>query len=172
MPPAGLDQVTDIATTYAFTAWNFASDFLIVLILFVLFFVFAWYVGRGAFVSLLLSFYGGYAIYSVFPYKAMLPDSTALTALLAEVGVYLAFTLVFFFIIKRLIVSDFLYIGGFGLFILALLAAGFIMSLAYHVFPVSLVYQFTPALDLLFAPAQYFFWWFSAPVIGLLFLAR
>ncbi|MDP1689594.1 MAG: hypothetical protein Q8L52_00070 [bacterium] len=165
-------QVNTLATKYAFTIWNGASDFLIIIILFALFFLFAWYVGRATLLSVLLAFYAAYAVYVTFPYTSFLPSAPALTALLAHVGFYLALSFVFYITLRRVVVSDFLYVGIFGTIILSFLAATFLLALAYHVFPVADVYRFTPAVDLLFAPKAYFFWWFAAPGIGLFFLAR
>lgn len=168
----GLAKVNDLATTYAFTAWNAASDFLIIIILFGVLFLFAWYIGRATLVSVLLAFYAAYAVYVVFPYAEYLPTAPAMTALLSHIGLYAALALLFYIILRRVVVSDFLYVGIFGTIILSFLGATFLIALAYHVFPVADVYRFTPAIDLLFAAKQYFFWWFSAPAIGLFFLAR
>ena len=168
----GIAQVNTLATHTALTVWGSASDFLIILILLSVFFLYAWYVGRGPFVAVLLSFYCAYALYAVFPYMSYLPTAPAMTALLAQVGLYAGLALIFYIILRRVVVSDFLYIGIFGLIALSFLGAAFLLALAYHVFPVASVYQFTPAVDLLFAPNKYFFWWFVAPAIGLFFLAR
>jgi len=168
----GLAKVGELASNTAFTTWGLASDFLIVLILLLAIFIFAWYAGRGPLVSFLLSLYAAYAVFEVFPYSSYLPTEPAMTALLTQVGLFLAFVILFFIILRRVVVSDFLYIGILGLITLSFLGAAFIIALAYHVFPVSEVYKFTPAIDLLFAPVKYFFWWFIAPAIGLLFLAH
>ena len=168
----GIQQVSTLATNTALSVWNSASDFLIILILFSMFFLFAYYVGRGPFVALLLAFYCAYALYAMFPYMSYLPTAPAMTALLARIGLYVAFSLAFYIILRRVVVSDFLYIGIFGLISLSFLGAAFLLALAYHVFPVANVYDFTPAIDLLFASKTYFFWWFTAPAIGLFFLAR
>ncbi len=165
-------QVNTLATHYAFTIWNSASDFLIVIILVSIFFLFAWYIGRGQLVAVLLAFYCAYALYMMFPYMSFLPTGPAMTALLAQAGLYAGLTLAFYIILRRVVVSDFLYIGIFGLIALSFLGAAFVLALAYHVFPVALVYNFTPAVDALFAPKAYFWWWFVAPAIGLFFLAR
>lgn len=167
----GLAKVNDLATTYVFTAWNAASDFLIIIILFSVLFLFAWYVGRATLVSVLIAFYAAYAIYAIFP-ASYLPTAPAMTALLSQVGLYAALTLVFYIILRRVVVSDFLYVGIFGTIVLAFLGAAFMLVLAFHVFSVAGVYNFTPAVAALFAPKAYFFWWFSAPAIGLFFLAR
>lgn len=165
-------QVNALATHTALSAWNFGSDFLIIIVLVLLFFIFARGVGRGPFVALLLSFYCAYALYFTFPYMQYLPTAPALTALLSQLGVYFGLSFLFYVILRRVVVSDFLYIGLFGLLILSFLGAGFLLALAYHVFPVDSVYHFTPALDLLFAAKAYFWWWFAAPAIGLFFFAR
>ncbi|MDE2173083.1 MAG: hypothetical protein KGJ31_00560, partial [Patescibacteria group bacterium] len=163
-------QVNALATHTALSVWGGASDFLIILILLSVFFLFAWYVGRGPFVAVLLAFYTAYALYVAFPYMAYLPTAPAVTALLAHIGLYMALTLGFYIILRRVVVSDFLYIGIFGLIALSFLGAAFLLALAYHVFPVASVYHFTPAVEILFAPKQYFFWWFIAPAVGLFFL--
>ncbi|MFA6502655.1 MAG: hypothetical protein WCT45_00140 [Candidatus Paceibacterota bacterium] len=168
----GIAQVSTLATQYSHTVWNFASDFLIVLVLFAVFFLFAWYIGRATLVSVLLALYAAYAIYVAFPYASLLPTAPALTALGANIILYAGITLLFYIVLRRVVVSDFLYVGIFGTLILSLLGATFLLALAYHVFPVAAVYNFTPAIDVLFAPKAYFFWWFSAPAIGLFFLAR
>lgn len=168
----GIRQVSTLATHTAMTVWNGMSDFFIVLIVLSAFFLFAWYVGRGPFVAVLLAFYCAYALYAVFPYVSYLPTAPATTALFAHIGLYLALTIIFYVILRRVVVSDFLYVGLFGLIALSFLGAGFLLALAYNVFPIASIYTFTPAIDILFAPKAYFFWWFAAPAIGLFFLAR
>ena len=168
----GLAQVNTLATHTALTVWSGMSDFLVILVLFAVFFLFAWYVGRGQLVGLLLALYAGFALYKEFPFVSILPTAPALTALGAQVGLYAALVLAFYIILQRVVVSDFLYIGIFGLIALSFLGAAFLLVLAYHIFPVASVYSFTPAVNLLFAAKEYFWWWFIAPAIGLFFLAR
>lgn len=167
----GIAQVSTLATNTAFTVWSAANDFLILIALFAVLFLFAWYVGRGPFVALLVSFYAAYAIYVLFPYTSFLPTKPPMTAFLGQVGLYAALALVFFLILRRTIVSDFLYIGIFGLIVLSFLGAGFLLAVASHIFSVTSFYTFTPAVAALFTSSN-FFWWFSAPAVGLLFLAR
>lgn len=174
----GISQVNTLATHTALTVWNSASDFLIILIVFSVFFLFAYYVGRGPFVALVLAFYCAYAVYAMFLiYMPYLPTAPEKTALFARLGLYLGFTLAFYIILRRVVVSDFLYVGLFGLIALSFLSSAFLLALTYHVFTdasiqFSSIYTFTPAIDLLFAAKNYFFWWFTAPAIGLFFLAR
>jgi hypothetical protein len=165
-------QVSTLATHTALSAWTITDNFLIVIILLVALFIFAKYIGRGAFFALLISFYAAYAPYVIFPYTSFLPTTPASTSILAHAGLYAALVIIFFIILRRVIASDFLYIGNVELIILSFLGAGFLIALASHVFLISSVYQFTPAISALFSPDKYFFWWFSAPAVGFLFLAR
>lgn len=167
-----LTQVTALATDTATSALNMASDFLIVLVLFAILILFATRVGRGPFVASILAFYAAYGVYLAFPFMSALPSAPALTAVLSRAGLFIGLSVIFYIILRRVVVSDFLYIGLMGIFLLALLASGFIFALAYHTFSITTVYQFTPAIDMLFASKDYFFWWFIAPAIGLFFLAR
>lgn len=169
---SSLEGVNAIATNTAMSVWGLAGDFAIVLVLVAVFFIFAWYVGRGPFVSVLISFYGAYAVYTIFPYMSYLPSAPASSAVLANIGLYAALAVIFYIVLGRVVVSDFLYIAVLGLAALSILAAGFLLALAYHVFDVTQVYQFSPAIDTLFAAKEYFFWWFVGPAVGLFFLAR
>lgn len=168
----GLAQVTTLATSTAMTVWNGASDFLIILILFGAFFLFTWYMNYGQLVGLLLAFYAAYALYATFPYLSSLPSAPVSTAIYAHIGLYLGLSFLFYLIMRRVIASDFLYVSLVGIAALSFLGAGFLLALAYHVFGATQIYDFTPAVDLLFASKEYFWWWFVAPAIGLFFLAR
>lgn len=167
-----LSQLTSLTSHASFSALNLGTDFIILLGLVAFFFGFAWYVGRGPFVAIMLSYYGAYAIYFAFPYEQYLPQAPALTALLAHVALYTALGFAFYVVLRRVVVSDFLYVGNIGLIVLSLLASTFLIALAYHVFPVASLYHFSPAMDVLFAPKQFFFWWFIAPAVGLFFLGK
>lgn len=165
-------QVNSLASTTSHSAWGFASDFLIVLVLVGFFFIFAWYVGRGPLVAILLSYYGAYAIYTAFPYQNLLPSAPPITAFLAHALLFAAIGFIFYIILRRVVVSDFLYVGNLGLIILAFFASAFIISMLYHLIPITGLYHFTPAMDLLFAPKSLFFWWFIGPAVALFFFAR
>ena len=103
-------QASTLVTHTALSAWTITNNFLIVIILLVLLFFFAWYIGRGAFVALLIAFYAAYAPYLIFPYTSFLPTTPALPSFLAHAGLYIAIVLIFFIILRRVIASDFLYI--------------------------------------------------------------
>ncbi len=173
MPDASsIAQVTAVAVPLATSVWSSVSDFVIILAMVLVFVMFSRYVGRGPFVGVILSFYTAYSLYAAFPYMSFLPTAPAITAVATHVGLYLGLVFVFYIILRRIVVSDFLYIGSIGLIVLSFVAAGFLIALAYQIFNITTVYHFTPAIDMLFAPKEYFFGWFVAPAIGLFFLAH
>lgn len=173
MPDAtSIAQVTAVAAPIAINAWNAVSDFLIILVMVLVFIMFSRYVGRGPFVGVLVSFYTAYALYIAFPFMSFLPSAPAITAVATHIGLYLGLVFLFYIILRRVVVSDFLYIGSLSLMLLSFTAAAFLLVLAYQVFDITSVYRFTPAIDMLFAPKELFFAWFVAPAVGLFFLAH
>lgn len=167
-----LTQASELITYSALNAWTVASDFLIIIVLVLFFALFSRYIGRGPFVGLLLALYAAYAFYIAFPYGNILPTAPQSTALFTHLGLYAAFVVLFYIILRRVVVSDFLYIGIFGLLILSFLAAGFLLALAFNVFPVNGIYNFTEPVASLFEPSKYFFLWFAGPAVGLFFFAK
>ncbi len=150
----------------------FANDFFIALIVFIGVFSLAYYQGRGRFIGFILSLYVGYAFYIVFPFKSLIPTSSATVTLTADVILFLVFVFIAYSILNRIVMSDSFLVGTFGVVILSLCITGFLLALAYHVFPVRSVYTFTHATDALFVAKTYFFWWFIAPAVALFFLVR
>jgi hypothetical protein len=170
-----LSQVTNLTGGTVGNFWTLGSDFLVVILLFVLIFLIAWWAGKAFIISFLLSLYTGYAIYSVFlkaSFLSYLPQSSPFITLGEMVGVFFVLCLIAFFIIHKALVPDFISIGFFGLLILSFLATGFLLALAFHSFPVVPLYSFTPEVSSIFAPDEYFFWWFAAPLAGLFFFVR
>jgi hypothetical protein len=165
-------QVTALATSSAVSVWAIIGNFLVLLVLMAALILFSRYIGRGPFVALLLAFYAAYALYAAFPYASYLPTAPALTAVGVRVALYIALVFMFYIILRRVVVSDFLDIGSLGLILLSAAGAAFLIALAYHAFSISTVYHFPSSIAMLFAPAKYFFWWFLAPAVGLFFLAK
>ncbi|MEK7604520.1 MAG: hypothetical protein AAB442_01870 [Patescibacteria group bacterium] len=173
MPDASsIAEVTSIAGPLASTLWHSISDFVIILVIVLFFILFSRYVGRGQFVAVILAIYSAYALYVAFPYESYLPQAPEITAFATHLGLFLALAFMFYIILRRIVVSDFLDIGSLSLIFLSFLIAGILIALGYHVFDITNFYQFTPPIDALFAPKEYFFWWFVAPAIGLFFLAH
>ena len=166
-------QVSNIATSAAANSWGLISNFLVLVGLSVLFILFS-YRSRGGIISLLVAFYVGYAIFLVFPYTQSIVSSGSdpLTKAVISIVLYIACCIVPFMFIERLAS------GGFGIlsvlprFALSIFAATFLLALAYHVFHVNNIYTFPEPMNTIFAPDQFFFWWFIAPLIGLFFLVH
>lgn len=166
-------QVSSIATTAASHSWAVVSNFLVLIALAVVMLVIS-YRSRGGILSLILSFYVGYALFLVFPYtKEILgAGGTPLTKATISILIFVLASIPSFLFLERLTH------GGFGILSvvprvgLSFLAAAFLMALAYHVFHVNNIYTFPEPMNTIFAPDQYFFWWFLAPLVGLLILVH
>lgn len=167
-------QVTDFATHSAASASVWAMNFLALLILFGLMIAFSYKAGRGGIISLLLSFYAGYAIYSLFPFTNAIigAGGTPILKAVISIVIYAVATYVPFHFIQRLTKGGFGVLSFFPRFVLSLLAATFLLSVGYHVFHVSNIYSFPEPMNTLFGPDKYFFWWFIAPMLGLIFLVH
>ena len=167
-------EVSNLATVSASHAWALIGNFLILVILTGVMIGFSYYGGRGGIISLLMSFYAGYAIYLIFPYTTAIVNAggAALLKAILSVILFILSIIIPYLFINRLIK------GGFGIlsfvprFVLSFLAACFLLALAYHVFNVTHIYTFPEPMNSLFAPDQYFFWWFIAPLLGLFFLVH
>jgi len=172
-----MDIVTDVstvATSGIESVWLLVGNFLILLVLTALMIGFSYKAGRGGIISLIIAFYAGYALYIVFPFTddILAAGGSTIVKAVISIALYCAMTFVPFHFIQRLTS------GGFGIlsfvprFLLSFLAAAFLLTLAYHVFQISNIYTFPDPISSLFAPDEYFFWWFIAPLVGLLFLVR
>lgn len=168
-----VQQVSDVATSAASHSLTVVENFLVLLILTVAFILIS-YRSRAGIVSLLLSFYVGYALYLVFPYTKEIVDAGGSPIMKAAISVtiYAIACIVPFMFVERLVSGGIGILSVFPRFGLSFFAAAFLMALAYHVFPVSHIYTFPEPMNSLFAPDQYFFWWFIAPLIGLMLLVH
>ena len=166
-------QVSDIATKAAANSWAVMSNFLILVVLTVGFILLS-YRSRAGIISLLVAFYAGYAIYLVFPYTQSIVSSGSTPLIKAGISllIYTVCCIFPFLFVERLVQSGIGVISVVPRFGLSFLAATFLMALAYHVFSVNAIYTFPEPMKSLFAPNQYFFWWFIAPLVGLLLLVH
>ncbi len=174
----GLDtsliEVGNIATELTASAGLWVGNFLALIVLTVILFFFAMRSGRSGLITLNLALYGGYALYSVFPYRDAFISfgGTPFIQAILSIVLFVAASMGPFIIILRLTAPSFGSLSIIQNFLLSLLAAGFLMALGYHVFDISNIYTFSDPLNQLFAPEGYFFYWFIAPLVGLYFLAR
>lgn len=157
-------------------AGTFINDFLLVIILVGLMLFFMFRSGRRGVVSLTMAIYIGVTLYNLFPFKDVV--LTAIAGLpiagLALTGVMLiSFTAIPYIVLRRVVVTDFLgRLGILFLLIMSFLLTAMLLASAYHILPVRDFYAFTPVVDALFAPKEFFFWWFISPLLALFLMAK
>lgn len=166
-------QVSNIATNVASHAWTVTSNFIILLVLTVAFVLFS-YRTRAGIVSIIVAFYAGYALYVVFPYThdIVAAGGSPLMKAIISASIFLIACIVPYLFVERLVSGGIGILSVFPRFGLSFLAATFLIALAYHVFNVTHIYSFPEPMNTIFGPDQYFFWWFVAPLIGLLLLVH
>jgi len=167
-------QVGTTVTAAGADAWLWVTNFLVLIVLTLVIYMFAMREGGAGVISLNISLYCGYAVYLVFPYRESIIaiGATAFVQAVLAIGLFLAATAGPFVIIMRLTSPSFGQLSFFQGLLLSLVAAVFLVALAYHVFDVSNIYAFPQPLNQLFEPEGYFFYWFIAPLVGLYFFAR
>ena len=152
---------------------GFVTNFLVLIIVAALLFFFALRAGRALLISLILALYIGFALFSVFPYKELvIIGDTPLVRAVCSIALFAVFTFFPYMLLRRVSSTGMMRINPFMLALLALVTGGFVLALGYHVLNIASVIPLTPALDALFAPDKYFFWWFVAPLIGTYITSR
>lgn len=157
-------------------AGTFVNDFLLIIILLGLMLFFMLRSGRRGVVSFTIAIYVGLVLYNLFPFR----DTVLLAAQgqpLISIGLMLlmlvSFTAFPYIILNRVVVTDFLgRTGILFLLIISFLLSAMLLASAYHVLPIREFYAFTPALDIFFAPKEFFFWWFISPLVALFMFAK
>ena len=169
-----LTEVSTVASDAAGTAWLWGGNFIALIILTAILLIFAMRGGRSGLISLMLSFYVGYALYMLFPFANVVVGAggTPLIKALLSVGMFIAATIIPFLIIKRITGGGFGSLSFFQNLLLSLLASAFLLALGYHVFDIHQIYTFPAPMNQLFEPEGFFFYWFVAPLLGLFLFAR
>jgi len=157
-------------------AGTFINDFLLVIILIGLMLFFMFRSGRRGVVSLTVAVYVGVTLYTLFPFKDAVLGATAgapLASLSLMLVMLVGFTVVPYVILSRVVVTDFLGRSGvIFLLMISFLLTAMLLASAYHILPIREFYAFTPMLDALFAPKEFFFWWFISPLFALFMFAK
>lgn len=166
-----MNEAQGLATTSIASAWSLIGNVFAFLVVVVALVAFAMRAGRAALVSLVVSLYMGFALYTVFPFGSVIAGITG-SQPIANVIVYIALTFVSFLLVRRVGGGGSGTMAMFPLVVLCLLTAGFLMALSYSVLDIDKLYNLPQTLDTLFAPKEYFFWWFMAPIVGTFALAR
>jgi hypothetical protein len=118
------------------------------------------------------SLYVGYALYAVFPFAAPIEamGGTVTAKFFLDVFIYAVACSVSYALLKRFTGNG--YYEWWRMAIIGLLALACLLALLYHTFGIAAAFHLPPILGTFFAPKAYFFWWFIAPLVGLLILAR
>ncbi|HVX90505.1 MAG TPA: hypothetical protein VHC20_02600 [Candidatus Paceibacterota bacterium] len=167
-----LVTVQQSAASGALTAWAAVGNFVALIILALVLFLFCYRVGKGPFVSLVMALYVGYALYSVFPYAHLIQRGVGTApAYVAGVSLvlYAIAVIIPYLIIRKVSASDFINLSTTAQLILSVLTAGFLLALAHHALSLGGLYAYPEPLASFFDPAYLFFWWFIAPLAGFLF---
>jgi len=166
-------QVSDVTLGLFSNSTLVVGNFLILIALTVLFILISYH-SRAGIISLSISFYMGYALYLVFPYSKdiIAAGGSPIVKAVISIGIYAACCAIPFMFVERLVKGGIGVISVFPRFGLSFLSATFLLALAYHVFLINNIYAFPEPINSLFAPDQYFFYWFAAPLVGLLILVH
>lgn len=127
--------------------------------------------GRSHIVSALLSLYISSFIYSHVSLSKV-TDSTVLAGsgtFWNYLGIFLLFFIPIHVVLLRVVMTDFgeapmKYIRAAGM---AVLFTGLLISISYHVIPILPVFDFAPAIDMLFASDTAFTAWLILPLVVL-----
>ena len=151
----------------------FTNDIVILVLLFVFFFVYSLYLGKGAIISLILAFYPAQFFYEHFPFinSVMFLKGDTLV-LLNKIGIFLLFLIPITILFGRYIFHDSGY-GSAHYFRIAgysLLAVALVLVFSYSIISLDGVHNFSPFIDALFTGVDHIFYWNIAPIAVLFFL--
>lgn len=150
-----------------------SSDIVILVLLFVFFFIYALYLGKGAIISLILAFYPAQFFYERFPFvdSAMLLKGDSLI-LLNKVGIFLLFLVPLTILFGRYVFHD----SGYGsmhyarMAGYALLCVVIVLIFSYSIISLDSIHNFSSQIDTLFTGSDRIFYWNIAPIAILFFL--
>lgn len=175
-----LDTATGTLTTYSKDVFSLVAEvstitFVVLGVLFALL-ILALHFGKEFVISLNFGLYLGYLAYRNFPYLTKArelggdyPDWWF------DIAIFIGFTLFAFFIIRRVIGSDFSF-GGETRWLDALLLSVsttlLIAALTYALFPIPHTPILTPLVTDWLSDPGLFFWWLIIPLISIFIVSR
>ena len=124
--------------------FSFSSDVIIILVLIAIGSAYAYFMGKGRAVSLVLSFYPGILLYNNFPFFGEASISVKLV-------IFVVAVLLVHLVLGRFITANFPYSKirtVFESLVLGLISAGLILFVSYHTIPIEKLYNFSPWLIL------------------------
>lgn len=147
----------------------FSGDIAFFLVLFILFFAYAMYFGRGMIVAFIISYYPASFLYLNFPF---LVKFTVLHGdkliLLNKIGIFLLFLVPLTIIVDRYIFSASEYSGSLGMLKtvgLTLSAMVLVILFSYSTLNFDLFHNFSPQIDKIFMFKDAVFYWSLAPIV-------
>ena len=148
------------------------SNFLALIILTVVLFAFAMKAGRASFISLVLSFYIGFGLFMIFPWKAQIIAGDGMTKAVAALLIFLVLSAIPFLVLRRVNTMGLMSIHALPLFGLSALSAGALLAVSYHYLNFAKILPATASIAEYVLPEQYLFFWLIAPLVGFFAFAR
>lgn len=168
-----LENSKDVVATFT----TLSLDAIIIIAVFILFFGYGLKFGKDRIISLILSFYFAFILYSSVPYLDTLTflKDTDTQVFISKALIFLIFLFISNFIIKRFVYTEFSSKQVKRFFEAGILSVGAtILTLALYntIAPAESVYNFGAPISNLFSSADLFFWWLVAPLAILFFTVR
>ncbi|MBX2866866.1 hypothetical protein KTR10_02850 [Candidatus Kaiserbacteria bacterium] len=125
--------------------------------------------GSRALVGLIMSLYIAFLVFTLFPYQSYIESAQS------AITLFVVLLVISIYILGKVIERDedesaFENFGKKVIF--GLLASALIVAYSYHVVPVTEFITPGSFIHTLFEPAENFFWWMVAPLVGLAFFGR
>ena len=167
-----MNQVAAIAQSSTAGFPPIVMNFLALIVLTAVLFVFAMKAGRAAFISLVLALYVGFGLFMVFPWKAQIIAGDGVTKAVVALLLFVGLSIIPFLILRRVNTMGAMRIHALPLFGLSVLSAGALLALSYHFLNLATILPATPPLTTYVLPEQYLFYWLVAPLVGFFVFAR
>lgn len=147
-------------------------NFLALIVLAGVLFVFALRAGRPAFISLILAFYIGFGLFMIFPWKEQILAGDGMTKAVAALLLYAALSALPFLVLRRVNTMGLMSIHPVPLLILSTLSAGALLAVSYHFLNLAKILPATPPIAAYVVPEQFLFYWLVAPLVAFFVLVR
>ncbi len=146
---------------------SFSSDAIIILAIIAIGSAYAYFMGKGRGISLLLSFFPTALIFLYFPFLKT-------SEVILQIVVFLVILFAINTVMNRFISSNFPYSKIRTIFeaiVIGILLGGFLLLTSYHLINIDSLYNFSSWTDALFAKNTLFYW-LIAPFIGMFLLKK
>ncbi len=151
----------------------FTGDILFLAIIFVIFLLYAMYLGRSRMISLILSFYPTTLLFKTFPFMDKVKVGGVQMQVLIQLGLFLVLLVPINLIISKYMFSDLIHVRSSNIIQtigLSLVAVLMVVILYYNTIDFGALHQFSPTIDTLFVGSDKTFWWNLVPFVLLAFL--